>query len=136
MTSTADAGSSVASSEGLMMKGRPIVLAWCLACILVLAWWVYTYFRSDLTDVLKTESQMYVLLGMVLLTFPSGLVWLVLFSFVLGTLDYFGIPSRPLLLEVSVMWAGFVAVGFLQWFVYGPKMLARFRNWRSPRRAE
>jgi hypothetical protein len=93
---------------------------------------MYTYSRVDLAESLKTESQMYVLLWMAVLTFPSGLVWAALFSLLLGLLDSLGVSPRPLLLEVGLMWAGFVVVGFLQWFVYGPVLLTKFRGWRSP----
>lgn len=113
------------------MKPRPLAVAWLIASVLVLVWWLYTYARGDLSDGLKAESQMYVILAMGLLSFPTGLLWAVAFSLVLGLLDQLSI-FRPLLLESGLMWAGFVVVGYLQWFVFGPWMLARFRAWRSP----
>ena len=112
------------------MKLRPLAVAWLLASILVLVWWIYTYSRDDLSDGLKAESQMYVILAMSLLTFPTGLLWVVAFSLVLSLLDWLSI-DRPLLLESGLMWAGFVVVGYLQWFVFGPGLLAKFRAWRK-----
>lgn len=113
------------------MKPRPLAITWLIASTLVFVWWIYTYSRGDLSDGLKAESQMYVILAMSLLTFPTGLLWAVVFSLVLSLLDEPGI-SRPLLLESSLMWAGFLVVGYLQWFVIGPGLLAKFRAWRSP----
>lgn len=116
------------------MKLRPLAIAWLVASALVLVWWIYTYSRGDLSDGLKAESQMYVILAMSLLTFPAGLLWAVVFSLVLSLLDQIGV-GRSLLLESSLMWAGFVVVGYLQWFVFGPRLLAKFRAWRSPHNA-
>lgn len=113
------------------MKPRPLAIAWLIASALVFVWWIYTYSRGDLSDGLKVESQMYVILAMSLFTFPTGLLWVVVFSLVLSLLNQFGI-TRPLMLESSLMWAGFLVVGYLQWFVFGPRLLAKFREWRSP----
>lgn len=110
---------------------KPIFkFVWLAACALVLIYWVNAHFLSaDTPDAYKTETQGILLLWMLVLTFPTGVIWYLLFSLILLGLDTFGV-QRSIAVEVGIAWIGFVFAGYLQWFVYGPGLKDKFARWK------
>lgn len=106
-------------------------MLWFGLCGLVLSYWISkSYFSPELQDAYKAESQGVLLASMIILTFPSGIVWYLLFVSVLSALDIFNI-ARPIFIEILLLWIGFAVVGYLQWFRYGPHLMNKFKQWRN-----
>ena len=110
-----------------------IKVIWILGCICVLGWWLYSFgMNSDLSQILKSESQVYLLIAMVILSFPISIVWVYIFAGLLDLLVFVGVNlSGPLQVDVIVLWFGFVTVGYLQWFMLLPYLLGKWRAWRD-----
>lgn len=103
---------------------------WVSACVLVLVYWVNQWHLSpEMEDAYRLESQGVVLVFMMLLSFPSGILFYFLLSLVFSGLDTLGV-STVVDVEVPLVWIGFFIVGYLQWFKYGPKLIRLFVEWR------
>jgi len=98
--------------------------------VIVLVWWLQSYgLKGDLTQVLKSESQVYLLIAMVILTFPLGILWIYLFAGLLYVLELVGINvSGKMQADVLVLWLGFVVTGYCQWFVIVPNLIRKIRE--------
>lgn len=117
------------------MAARPIIRSlWFAAALAILCWWFIAYgIRADLSPSLKSESQIYLIIAMVVLSFPVGLIWTYLFALVLSALSQIDIvPGGGWQLDVILLWVGYVVVGYLQWFELIPRVVARFRMRREP----
>ena len=100
---------------------RIILFAWLFFCMLV--------FLIPLRDIHNGEAHIAFAILMMALTFPAGLILGYFISFVGLLLDRFlGIflPSNEIMLVP--LWLGFVAIGYLQWFVLLPRL---WRKWRG-----
>jgi hypothetical protein len=108
------------------------------ACVFVLVWWLYSFgIKSDLSPVLKAESQIYLLIGMIILTFPIGVVWIYSFAGILFLCRKWGFdPDSNLLANVFALWLGFVMFGYVQWFKLFPSVLKRIRARRGSKRTQ
>lgn len=125
-----NAGIGATLNEGEIMRSARKI-TWLSLCGLVLFYWVYSsYFSPDIQDAYNAEAQGILLLLLMILSFPSGLIWYLMFSLILFGLDAFSI-TRPVVIEVIMVWAGFVVVGYLQWFKYGPFIADKFAQWRK-----
>lgn len=108
---------------------RSIWFVWLAACLLVLFWWTGMYaFNDQISPPLKSESQIYVLIAMSILSFPAGLIWAVLIAGVSRLLHELGIGvGESTLFSVLIYWIGAVTLGYCQWFVLLPKYKAKRR---------
>ncbi|MFV1983654.1 MAG: hypothetical protein ACC657_08970 [Thiohalomonadales bacterium] len=101
-----------------MIKLRKIL--WISICMIVLLWWVNSfYFSPHLISLYKQETQNVLLVWMTILTFPSGFIWLFLFSAIIYIFGLLGI-STPIFIEVFLLWLGFILIGYFQWFKFIP----------------
>lgn len=112
------------------MKRRIALLAWLAASIIVLGWWYYRFgLNPELSRTLRNESQIYLIIGMAVLSFPAGLLYVYLFGLTVYGLDSVGIDlHQHEMLEVFTVWVGFVLSGYLQWFVLFPFIREKFRS--------
>ncbi|WP_186864126.1 hypothetical protein [Undibacterium griseum] len=106
------------------------LFVWLAASFVVLGWWYFHFgLNPELSRTLRNESQIYPIIGMVVLSFPAGLFYMYLFGFAVYGLDSIGIDlHQHEMLEVFTMWAGFVLSGYLQWFVLFPFIQEKFRS--------
>ena len=113
-----------------MTRYNLIRTLWIAACGTVLVWWLNSYgLREDLSQILKSESQVYLLIAMVILTLPLGVAWIYLFAGLLYVLDAVGINvSGKMQADVIFLWLGFVAVGYFQWFAIVPWVIRKARE--------
>lgn len=121
----------VQSEIGLQMTRHNLIrILWIVACIIVLVWWLYSYgLKEDLSQVLKSESQVYLLISMVILTLPLGIPWIYLFAGLLYVLESVGINmSGKMQTDVILLWLGFVVIGYFQWFVMVPYLIRKIRE--------
>ena len=112
----------------LLSMGRSLFrvakVAWLLLSIAVL---VFTLVYSD--GKYKTDATEAEMIGMLVLSFPSG--WLVVMLFVgivAGWNHLFGSEVPELLLVLS-SWVLWTAVGYAQWFVFVPWCGRRAQRW-------
>jgi len=98
--------------------------------MIVLVGWLYSYgLNEDLSQVLKSESQVYLLIAMVILTLPLGIPWIYLFAGLLYVLQSVGINmSGETQVDVFLLWLGFVVIGYIQWFVIVPYLIRKIRE--------
>ena len=100
---------------------RLIVVVWLCACIFVMADFLQRNYTEGAEFSGTVESRIGFLMLMVVLTFPSGFMVVVL-SLVLGHI-FNGCCSfgpEPGIFEVIGYWIIFVAFGYVQWFVVLP----------------
>lgn len=104
------------------MKRRIYVIAWLTASFVVLGLWFWLFgLNPELSRILRNESQVYLIIGMTVLTFPAGLLYVYLFGIVVYGLSSVGIELHQYeKIEVCLLWGGFVLIGYLQWFVLLP----------------
>ncbi len=112
------------------MKRKIALLAWLAASFIVLGWWYYNFgLNADLSRTLRNESQIYLIIGMAILSFPLGLFYMYLFALVVYGLDSVSVNlHQHETLEVLILWGGFVISGYLQWFVILPHIREMFRS--------
>ena len=94
--------------------------AWLLACIAVLLWDL-TSCPQRANPTLMSECSLLAGAMMVILSFPSGLLWLWLVSgsaYLVGQLGMDISAVSPI--ANLIVWIGFVVVGYLQWFILLP----------------
>ncbi len=118
-----------------MKTKRVLQIVWLSCCFAALAWWYITYgIRSELSEGLRAESQIYLIVVMVVMTFPIGLAWTYTVGWFTYALESAGIGmATTWSLDVLLWWFGFVVLGYFQWFKLGPKIveLLRARNRRQ-----
>jgi hypothetical protein len=115
-----------------MARDNLLKISWLFACICVLAWWHFSYeLKSDLSEILKAESEIYLIIGMVILTFPVGLIWTYLLGviFYVMSIIHINVPTS-VGLNILILWVGFVLFGYLQWFKLVPWWIGRRRSRR------
>lgn len=99
---------------------------WGLVAVCLLV--VTLYYYSPTTG---RDSDILLIYGMLILAFPSGFLVAGLFSFLSYGLYWFGIP---LFLEqysvgsIILTWVAFFVCGYIQWFVWFPKLVRDFRK--------
>ena len=116
-----------------MSRLKSIRVAWLLTCIVVLCWWMYSYgLKEDLPQVLRSESQIYLLIAMAILTIPLGIPWIYVFAGLLYLLESLGmVLGGKWQADVIFMWMGFVVIGYIQWFVTVPFLIRKIRKRNS-----
>ena len=107
--------------------------AWLVACCVVLIWWSFAYGMSDtLSATLKNEAQVYLLIPMVVLSFPAGLLWVVVLAGVLRLASTIGLDTTwSPLVHAAFIWLGCVIFGYVQWFLVVPALVARRKRGAS-----
>jgi hypothetical protein len=98
-----------------------------MACCIVLVWWALAYGLDEgIPTELKNEAQVYLLLPMALLSFPAGVLWAVLLAGALKLAFDAGLAvALSPMFHAVLAWAGFVVVGYVQWFVLLPSLIGR-----------
>jgi hypothetical protein len=118
-----------------MKNKRALQIAWLSCCLAALVWWYITYgIRSELSETLRAESQIHLIVVMVVITFPMGLAWAYVVGLITYGLEGAGIGTNTTWhLDVLLWWLGFVVVGYVQWFKLGPRIVevVRTRNRRQ-----
>ena len=98
---------------------------WLLACGLVLFYWIDKwYFSPEIPETLRIEAQGILFIFMILLSFPSGIIWYFIFSLILIFFREIGL-TIPILMETLFIWVGFVLFGYFQWFQYISKIFKK-----------
>ena len=117
------------------MKRRIALLMWLAASLIVLSWWCYRFgLNPELSRTLRNESQIYLIVGMAVLSFPAGLLYVYFFGLSVYALDIIGFDLHQYeMLEVFTVWVGFVLSGYLQWFVLLPFIREKFRSRQTKR---
>jgi hypothetical protein len=110
---------------------RTVKLIWVVVCVAVLIW-SFIYCGQQANPTLRGECS---LLGsgvMVLLSLPTGLLWVWLVSAVGYGLSAYGlvIDGSSLIVDF-VIWLGFFILGYLQWFKLLPYLIKKWRGRRS-----
>lgn len=81
-----------------------------------------------------SDAEEFMVWCMLALSAPAGLIYAALFAAFASALHArWQIVISASYLEISVSWCALLALGYLQWFVLGPRL---FRWLRSPRRRE
>lgn len=108
---------------------------WALCCAGVLVWWIYRYgIDEQLPHQLKAESVLLISIWMGIFTFPLGVLWFISLSGIYYLAEQAGLNlSGVSIAEVITTWSGFVAVGYLQWFVLLPFIREKFRSQQAKR---
>jgi hypothetical protein len=104
-------------------------IIWGIACIGVL---VICFLKLDSSSV-----ELFLLMGMNVLTFPAGYVFALAFSAfgqIIETLIDVRLTSANRVFEMLIIWIGFVAVGYVQWFLLVPWAWRKTRNRLGRRR--
>jgi hypothetical protein len=107
------------------MKLSNIVrIIWVAFCLALLAMSMYHY------DVPENKDNALALTWfMVALSFPSGIVWLLALAPInFLILDRFSVTNGYL--NFFIIWVGFFASGYAQWFVLLPKLRKKLRERR------
>ena len=98
-----------------------LLSTWLAACLAVLAITIYAG-RTSPNDI-----GLFFLAAMIVLTFPSGLIVIgiiaLLASFAQGVLD-----AVPAALGWPLTWILMVSLGYVQWFIAVPMVVARLRR--------
>lgn len=103
------------------------VITWIVVCCGVAAWWILAAGTAD--ETLRGERMLLAAIVMVILTFPIGLAWWLLVSAVVYALYANGIELGRAEIALSlVAWAGFVVVGYVQWFRILPWIILKLRT--------
>lgn len=107
-----------------------IKAGWLLCCICVFGWWLNKYGMNEaLLPQLKAESVLLISIWMVILTFPLGVLWFISLNVIYYLAELTGLNlSGASTSEVIVIWVGFVAIGYLQWFKLLPFIIKKHRN--------
>jgi len=112
----------------LVMNWRNYVKGiWLLACVAVLAW-QFVACGQQSNPTLRGECSLLAGGIMVVLSLPSGLLWLWLVGGAGYVLAQFGIEIGAAYSMAVVVWLGFVVVGYLQWFMLLPWIIRKVRS--------
>lgn len=116
------------------MKWNKSIITWLLLCLIVLLWWYYTYGLAEISDTLKNESQIYLIILMCILTFPIGFIWIYLLSLILYIAqDYICMQGTKIIDSIIFGWLGFLVLGYLQWFLIVPSIVKKRRMRKNTR---
>ncbi len=109
---------------------RSIRFIWLAACVVVLLWWTIAYgFNDAVPKQLRAESQVYLFIAIIVLSFPAGLIWAVFVAIGSRALYELGFaPDGSIWVNTFIYWLGAVVLGYLQWFVLVPRYTARRRT--------
>lgn len=112
---------------------RGIRIAWLVMMIAIFLFWISV--RFDVLALVygadgNDELHLLMLFILLILTFPLGLLWLMLLNAVGYMFAFLGnhIEITDLIL-VPFVWLGFVAIGYGQWFKLVPWL---WRSWKKP----
>ena len=82
------------------------------------------------------DAELILVYGMMLLSFPAGQLFAIIVAasaYVAESMGYKPIlPGRYL--GICFEWIAFFAIGYVQWFVFLPRLIRRWRSWRFKRR--
>lgn len=103
---------------------------WIVICFIVL--FVSFYYFSPEP---KNDIGIFLIWSMLVLAFPMGFVVAAVFSLIAFMLaDMAGITWGSSYLFIFIVWFGFFAAGYLQWFVLVPKLVLWIKS-KSEKRA-
>ena len=108
--------------------GSLLKITWSIAMIAVGIWWAMQAVGNAGHVSVISESHHLVVLILILLSFPAGLGWIALIS--LG-LSVSGTSPVSDLWLAAIIWIGFFASGWLQWFVLLPQLAKRIAKGSS-----
>lgn len=94
---------------------------WLVTMLAVLIWYLLGLGSSA---TYANERQAVFFLCVVVLTFPSGTLWILAYSYLRSLL----LPAEagvPLFAEAICVWVGSAVLGYLQWFVVLRKVIGR-----------
>ncbi len=100
-------------------------MLWLLASVAVLAITLYTY-----DPVTAKDADLILVYGMLVLAFPSGFLVAAFIALLAYVEEITGVPllnanyGRG---AITLIWLGFVVVGYLQWFRLSPCLVAIWR---------
>ncbi len=98
---------------------RLVRIAWVSVEVAILGWAVWLQSQG------RTEEQILVFYALNVLSFPSGLLFYLLFS---AVMSLFGNASGGAAVEyllTALVWTGFFVAGYLQWFWLTPYLIRR-----------
>lgn len=97
-------------------------VTWLVACGLVL-WLTLTTYEPNAKE---SDAAVFFALMMTFLTFPAGLIVMGLVAIGVSMSNAHALLNSDL--SFVVFWVLLVCVGYLQWFVFLPKIVKRLRN--------
>ena len=103
-------------------------ISWSISMIAIGIWWAMQAISDAGHASAVSESHHLVVLVLVLMSFPVGLGWIALIS--LG-LSVSGTSPASDLWLAAIIWLGFFASGWLQWFVLLPQLAKRIAKGSS-----
>ena len=81
--------------------------------------------NTALPEAYKSERTLLWGLALMAISFPSGLIWLLVLTIALRFFNESALsPHAVIVLE----WIGAVTAGYMQWFIWGPKVVERWRS--------
>lgn len=99
-----------------------LIIAWLLLCLLSLIGYINYGGGNGPRD--EVESRTQFVMFMVVLTFPSAFLFISLIWVAEQLIPgYSAFGVNPKLFEVIIYWLGFVLFGYLQWFLFFPKLI-------------
>lgn len=97
---------------------------WVSVSILLFSMNLYFYFFDNKNPDYGTVM----IWGMLVLSFPCGLINVYVFgSLFIFFLKYFSLETEYLV-QISVLWIGFVIIGYLQWFKLLPFFILKLKK--------
>lgn len=97
---------------------------WLFLACLVLGVTLFNFEKSSNPDIAQ-----FLFYAMLVLSFPLGFLVAALLSYlVIGLHSAFGLTLESDYLSITLLWAIFVIVGYLQWFVLIPFIRERLRE--------
>jgi hypothetical protein len=110
---------------------KSLKVTWIVSCVAVLVWTLVSCGQQT-EPTLRGECSLLAGGIMVLLTLPSGFLWMWLVSAVGYGLAVFGIETgSSSLISDFIVWLGFVGIGYFQWFKFVPWLIAKWLSRRT-----
>jgi len=108
-------------------------VAWLLPSVFLLGWALYPFLTgvgNDLPPAYKSERVLVMELWMLALTFPCGLLWLLLVSGIAYAFPYlFSITLGELtVLSIFLTWLSFFICGYFQWYKLLPWIIRKLHS--------
>lgn len=108
-----------------------IKVAWLGLALVVLGDWLYfwAYESSNVPPIYRGEKAILLIWVMMFMSFPAGVLWYALLMFGYLLLDTMGVrPEQPSAFEGVLVWLGFLAFGYLQWFGLVPRIYRKLKK--------
>lgn len=116
------------------MRWRTLgLLIWCVCCAGTLLWST-VYCESNPHPMLRAECAVLPGTAIVLMSVPSGLVWLAFIggmSYLLHASGWDAGTEFPGQIGTLLVWLGFSLIGYVQWFKVLPDVIRRIKTRRQ-----